>query len=77
MYKKDFWVFTNLGEGTAKSRIEEITARLKLDSRVLNENTGFPADPLESVDYSYAEQALKDYIGHGKNFLKNALGGVK
>lgn len=74
LFNVNFWVFTDLGKGSAKSRIEEITARFKLEDRVLNSNTALPIDILKDIDYSRKAEWLDSYVKVGYRFLRNAIG---
>lgn len=74
IYNKNYWVFTDLNSGSAKSRIEEISRRVSLENRILNSGVIIPKDPFAKIDYSNINKVIKKYSDYGRSKLIDYLG---
>lgn len=75
IFQKNFWVFTDLKEGSAKSRIESILNLLGLSNRILNTHTPPPQNIFNNVNFSNVLPALNQLSITGKQFLQINLKG--
>ena len=65
IYHKDFWVFTNVHEGSSRSRIDEIASKVQLTHRVLNTQRSFPDDPLCHIDFTGIDSIIREFADYG------------
>lgn len=77
IYHKDFWTFTSLGDGTSKSRIEQILKSARLTDRIINTNTGLPSNVLQSIDFECSDDYIKNYSLYGLKKLTDALSSIE
>lgn len=73
IFEKNFWVFEDLKSGSAKSRIETITARTHLEHRVLNSEKRFPENVEEKIDYSGIKAILESLAKTGREYIEKCL----
>lgn len=74
IFHKQFWVFTDMGVESSKSRIESILEVVGLENRLLNINKDYPANPMEKIDYSGMDTKLDELRNIGRKFLEKNIG---
>lgn len=76
LFQKNFWVFTNAGEGSASSRIVSILETVGLTDRILDSNTPWPEDPTIPIDFGLSQKVLAEFSQEGRSFLQKTTGGL-
>lgn len=73
LFRKKFWVATNLGKGKASNRIEELLKECNLEKQIVRKEI-MTNIAQEDIDFASAQKILNNAIQKSEKFLEQIMG---